>query len=66
MLAERWAGGVCYEFDTAWGPPLAFLKTASRDWPELVFALEYEEPLAGLQGSARAERGKLHDHCDAL
>jgi hypothetical protein len=66
VLAERWEGGVRYEFDTAWGPPLAFLKTASRAWPELMFQLEYEEPLAGLQGTARAERGKLHDHCDAL
>ena len=66
LLTERWEGGACYEFDTAWGPPLAFLKTTSRAWPELMFKLEYEEPLAGFQGSARARRGRLRDRCESI
>ena len=31
-------------FDTAWGPPLAFLETVSKQYPDLLFWMEYYEP----------------------
>ena len=60
-LVDEWDGGVIYEFATAWNPPLAFLEQVSRQWPALLWVLEYEEPLAGFQGLARAEAGLLED-----
>ena len=49
----KWeAGEVCltrtsvllYEFDTAWGPPMALLDKVSKDYPTLRFEIWYVEP----------------------
>ena len=61
-LLDEWDGGVIYEFATAWNPPLAFLEQVSRQWPSLLWLLEYEELLAGFQGLAKGEAGVLEDH----
>ena len=61
-LVDEWEGGVIYEFETAWTPPLAFLESVSRQWPALLWELDYEEALAGFQGLARAEAGVMEDH----
>ena len=62
-LADEWEGGVIYEFDTAWSPPLILVEQVSRVWPTLIFVLDYEEPGMGFKGLSRAEGGVLEDHC---
>jgi hypothetical protein len=55
-----------YNFDTAWSPPIAFLAALAKQWPALVFILEYEEPGIGFKGLAKFE-GEVHeDHCIQL
>ena len=61
-LVDEWEGGAIYEFATAWTPPLAFLEHLSRQWPTLLWELDYEEALAGFQGLAEAEAGVMEDH----
>ncbi len=61
VLLDEWDGGVIYEFATAWNPPLAFLEQVSRRWPALLCVLEYEEPLTGFTGLAKAEAGTMAD-----
>ena len=55
--------GVIYQFETPWSPPVPFLRKLSVLWPSLVFALNYEEPLAGFRGSARAAAGVMKHFC---
>jgi hypothetical protein len=50
---------ITYWFCTPWYPPIAFLKRVSRQWPNLVFVLEYMEISNGLKGLARF-KGKKH------
>jgi len=63
QILDEWDGGVIYEFDTAWVPPLEFIEHISKDWPRLTFDLEYDECGIGFTGSAQAQAGKLSDHC---
>jgi len=65
QILDEWDGGVTYEFDTAWAPPLEFLEHVSRDWPQLNFDIEYEECGMGFKGTAKAKRGQMDDHCAA-
>jgi hypothetical protein len=62
-IADEWDDSVIYEFDTPWAPPLAFMEQLSRQWPTLVFILDYEESGEGFKGLARAAAGVLEDHC---
>ena len=62
-LVDKWEGGVFYEFDTAWSPPLPLVQHVSRVWPTLVFVLDYEDPRMGFKGVSRAEGGVLEGHC---
>ena len=48
-----------YEFLTPWAPPRNFLIKVSRDFPELKFRLEYEEPLMGFGGIIKFQNGKV-------
>ena len=41
-------------FDTAWGPPINWLKNIIKDFPDLQFALEYEEPGMAFGGKLSA------------
>ena len=50
-----------YHFLTAWSPPKNFLIKISRDFPELKFRLEYEEPLMGFSGTIMVRKGKIVD-----
>lgn len=34
----------CYDFDTAWSPPIAWLDALVPQWPALTFVLRYGEP----------------------
>jgi hypothetical protein len=35
---------IWYDFDSAWGPPDAFVKNVAKLFPKLTFTLEYSEP----------------------
>ena len=48
-----------YEFESAWSPPVAWLKKVARDFPRLRFTLIYDEPGMGFEGKAIADQGKL-------
>ena len=48
-----------YEFESAWSPPVAWLKKVARDFPRLRFTLIYDEPRMGFAGTAIADQGKL-------
>ncbi len=63
QILDEWDGGVIYEFDTAWVPPLEFIEHVSKQWPRLTFDLEYEECGIGFKGAAKAQAGQLNDHC---
>jgi len=52
-----------YQFDTAWNPPIAFLKLAAKQWPLLIFILEYEEPGMAFKGLARFQGEQHENHC---
>jgi len=46
-----------YEFISRWGPPEAWLKQASAEFPSLAFVIEYAEPLGDFAGRLRYEVG---------
>ena len=48
-----------YRFESAWSPPVAWLKKVARDFPRLRFTLIYDEPGMGFAGTAIADQGKL-------
>jgi hypothetical protein len=48
-----------YRFESAWSPPVAWLKKVARDFPRLRFTLIYDEPGMGFEGKAIADQGKL-------
>lgn len=52
---------LAYRFDSAWTPPVAWLREASRIYPELRFHLQYEEAGIGFMGVARAHEGQVED-----
>ena len=52
-------GAALYQFETAWNPPMTFLRKVSELWPGLVFLLDYDEHMMAFRGTARAQAGKL-------
>ena len=46
-----------YEFNSAWSPPVEFVRTAAKLYPKLNFALEYYEPGIGFCGIYEAHYG---------
>ena len=50
-----------YEFDSAWSPPIEWLKKVSKVFPDLYFELEYSEPNMDFAGTAQAHDGELED-----
>ena len=49
-------------FDTAWAPPLAWLKNVSAKFPNLTFTLAYNECGMSFYGVAEATGGVLEDN----
>jgi hypothetical protein len=43
-------GEINYQFDTAWDPPLLWLKYVAQKYPTIKFKLCYEEPNLQLKG----------------
>jgi hypothetical protein len=54
-LVEDNGHELLYGFDSAWSPPIAFLKHLGKLWPNLMFLLEYDEPDMGLSGSYKVQ-----------
>jgi hypothetical protein len=46
-----------YYFDSAWSPPIEAIKKISRNYPELEFTLEYNEPGMGFKGKFVTKNG---------
>ena len=41
---------ITYDFDTAWGPPMAWISTTASFYPDIQFELKYEEPNMDFSG----------------
>jgi len=53
-----------YHFDTAWSPPLEWLETTSKNFPQLIFILNFDGPGIGLYGGIRVENGSIVEEWD--
>ena len=60
-IVEEWEGLVIYEFQTPWLPPIKLLETIAKQFPDLSFMLNYDEPDAGFTGIARF-KGESKEH----
>jgi len=54
---------IVFNFDSAWSPPVEWLKKVAKDYPGLSFKLKYEEPGVGFRGVAQAINGETSDQC---
>ena len=61
QILDEWSRGILYQFDTPWVPPTQLIEHVSKEWPELMFILEYEECGNGFRGMAKAKAGRLDD-----
>jgi len=65
-VLDEWPGHVEYTFDTAWSPPIELLTTVAKQWSNLTFILEYEEPGMAYKGIAKFQGEVCEDHCISL
>ena len=61
VLEEEGEDYLNYSFDSAWTPPIAWLKKVSADFPTLRFVLKYDEEGMGFFGRAIAQNGEVDD-----
>jgi hypothetical protein len=66
IILDEWEGHIDYQFDTAWSPPIEFLTTVAKKWPQLLFILDYEEPGVGFKGIAKFQGTVCEVHCLSL
>ena len=52
---------LCYDFDSAWSPPVSWIKKVSKDYPKFKFRLKYREDGMGFKGVAKAQNGKVDE-----
>lgn len=52
---------IIWHFDTAWVPPLEWIRKASELYPDLNFHIEYKEPGMNFRGESIAEQGTFYD-----
>ena len=50
-----------YNFETAWAPPIPWVEKISKEYPNLVLSLEFEESGVGLYGGIRAIDGDVEE-----
>ena len=60
-LMEHSPNRHAWQFDTD-TPPLLFLRAESRQWPSLVFLLDYHCEDQRLKGLAKARKGRLQHY----
>jgi len=63
VIADEWETSLIYAFETAWSPPIPFLDKVAKQWVNLTFVLEYEEPGMGFKGLAKFQGDVREDHC---
>jgi hypothetical protein len=63
VIADEWETSLIYAFETAWSPPIPFLDRVAKQWVNLTFVLEYEEPGMGFKGLAKFQGDAREDHC---
>lgn len=56
---EKTEEGLLYDFDTAWSPPLAWLRAVAKAYPALKFDIKYCECGGDFSGQIIYEGGKL-------
>jgi hypothetical protein len=61
-LIEELGCNLQYVFQSAWSPPVAWLKKVSKRYPRLFFRLQYYEEDIGFMGIAKAKNGRVDDH----
>ena len=59
-IGQNWAE-ITYNIESAWSPPLEWLRKASIRFPKLTFTMDYEEYGMCFCGTATAEKGELSD-----
>ncbi len=55
-----------YDFDTAWSPPLAFVKTVGKMYPTLMISLMYCEMGMQFRGELVVSEGKVVHEIDGV
>lgn len=63
VLEDEGADYLEYSFQSAWSPPVEWLKKLAQDYPRLLFRLKYEEDGVGFVGVATAKDGTVIDKC---
>ena len=53
-----------YEFCTAWSPPTALLDHLTKEWPDLLFEIEFREEGMGFYGRATYSGGECTDYIE--
>lgn len=48
-------------FDTAWGPPSAYVKALGKEFPNLQFVLLYSEPMVGFSGEIHVFNDEVYE-----
>ena len=62
-ILDEWDGHIEYEFNTAWSPPIEFLEQVAKQFPSLLFLLDYDEPGMAYKGIAKFQAEQHEDHC---
>ncbi|HLM84190.1 MAG TPA: hypothetical protein VK254_03200 [Candidatus Bathyarchaeia archaeon] len=57
---------LAYHFDTAWAPPIAWLRTASKKFPSLKLVLDCTEEMGNFVGTATAINGKVNEDFEQM
>lgn len=52
-------GGIEYQFDTAWAPPVEWLTKIAAKYPELIFYMDFQEEGMGFAGGVEFSGGVL-------
>ena len=63
---NEYNGSLEYQFDTAWNPPLEWLKEVSKDFPTLEFILSYTEEGMGFKGTAYVQNGDMNNQSEDI
>ena len=61
-LVDEGEDYLCYHFDTAWAPAVAFVSNVRLKWPTLTFVLDYDEPGMCFKGICKGQDQHFENH----
>ena len=61
QIQDNENGCFIVSFETAWAPPSAWLETICKDYPRLVFEMEFEESGMGFGGTSYCANGEYEE-----